>query len=336
MNVLLKDRLIRIVIALLVVLFIGVVGYQAIEGWPFFDALYMTVITIASVGFGEVHPLSDAGRSFTMLLILIGGGVLVYCFSTVTAYVVEGELSDARRTRTMEKKIDKLKGHYIVCGADQTARYLIEELGKTKQDFVVIEKEAEKLKPFEQMGFLCVKGDATHDATLLDAGIYQAKGLITALRTDADNLFVALTAKGLNPNLRIISKAVEEESEMKLRRAGADGVIMPHRIGAMRMVSEMLRPSVVTFLDLMLRSKDVTLRVEDIEMHENSPFLGMTIAQTGILEIEGVTVVAVRDKENSAYRFNPSKNTLLNEETILIVMGNVDLINATRARFQNT
>ncbi len=210
----------------------------------------------------------------------------------------------------MQKTIDQLKGHYIVCGADQTGRYVVEELVKTKRDFVVIERDAEKIKDLKEQDILCVEGDATHNAVLQAAGIQRARGLITTLHSDAENLFVVFTAKKLNSAVKVVSKAIEEESEQKIRMAGADGVVMPNSIGGLRMVSEMIRPSVVTFLDVMLRSKDKTIRVEEISVHEGSPFEGKSLEETGITALEGVTVVALRDKENDDYAFNPSRQTV--------------------------
>lgn len=328
----LYKRLIGIFIALSIIFSAGVFGYKIIEGWTILDSLYMTVITLASVGFMEVHPLSNAGRIFTILLILYGSGVLIYGISVITAFIIEGELTDILRRRKMNKKISQLKGHYIVCGADQTGRYVIEELSKTKKDFVVIEKDAEKVKHFIEQNILCVEGDATHDAVLDMAGIKKAKGFITSLHSDAENLFVVITAKRLNPDIRVISKAVEEESDQKIRMVGADGVVLPNSIGGLRMVSEMIRPTVVTFLDIMLRSKDKTIRIEDIEINPGSPFAGRTLDETGLLKIEGVTVVALKDRTNDTYIFNPSGKIHLSENNVLIVMGNIDFINSIKDR----
>ncbi|MCX5884965.1 MAG: NAD-binding protein [Proteobacteria bacterium] len=329
-------RLLFILITFLLVLFAGVIGYKTIEGWTVLEALYMTVITLASVGFMEVHPLSPAGRIFTISLILGGTGILIYGISTVTAFIVEGELTNVLRRRKMQKKIDQLKGHYIVCGADQTGRYAIEELVNIKQHFAVIEKDSEKIKHLEEQDILCIEGDATHNAVLQTAGIQRAKGLITALHSDAENLLVVFTAKKLNPNLRVIAKAVEEESEQKIRMAGADGVVMPNFIGGLRMVSEMTRPSVVTFLDTMLRSQDKTIRVEEIEIGPGSLFLGKSIDDTGILSTEGVTLVALVNKINgSNYLFNPPKSRVLTENDVLIVMGNVEVINTLKEKVLN-
>ncbi|MGC2063285.1 MAG: potassium channel protein [Thermodesulfovibrionales bacterium] len=322
----LYKRLTGILLALAVILLIGLVGYSLIEGWSILEAVYMTVITLSSVGFMEVHPLSDAGRIFTMALILCGSGVLIYGISVITAFVVEGELTDALRRRTMYRKIEQLQAHYLICGVGQTGRYVLDELVKTKKDFVVIEKNPDKIRQLISENILCIEGNATHDAVLLKAGIHKAKGAITALHSDAENLFVVITAKRLNPALRVISKAVEEESEQKIRMVGADGVVMPNYIGGLRMVSEMIRPSVVSFLDIMLRSKDRTIRVEEIELSPLSQCVGKTLQQTGILGTEGVTVVALKDRKNDTYVFNPPAGTVMAADHVLIVIGNIDLI----------
>ncbi|MDA8240081.1 MAG: potassium channel protein [Nitrospiraceae bacterium] len=327
----LKERLIWIFAALAAVVAAGTGGYVIMEGWPPLDALYMTVITISSVGFMEVHPLSDKARIFTVFLILCGSGILIYAVSILTAFIVEGELTDVLRRRKMNNRIALLDRHYIVCGADLTGRYAIEELVKTKKPFVVIEKDREKVRRLSEQGTLYIEGDATHDGILLKAGIAKAKGLVTALHSDAENLFVVITAKRLNPALRVISKAVEEESEQKIRMVGADGVVMPDFIGGLRMVSEMVRPSVVNFLDIMLRARDKTVRVEEIVIEPHSPFAGKVLSETGLHEMEDMSIVALKGGTGDAYTFNPSRATVLGEGHVLIVMGNVDRIgDATR------
>lgn len=327
----LRKRLIGICVALAIVIASGVSGYVVIEGWRPFDAFYMTVITISSVGFMEVRPLSDTGRAFTVLLILCGSGILIYAISLITAFIVEGELTNVIRRSKMNKRIDRLDAHFIVCGADRTGQYAIEELLRTKRDFVVIEKKSETILALEKRGILCIEGDATHDSVLLKAGIQKASGLITSLHSDAENLFVVITAKRLNPSLRVIAKAVEEESEQKIRMVGADGVVMPDFIGGLRMVSEMVRPSVVNFLDIMLRSKDRTIRVEEISVGKSSPFVGKELSETGLPDMEGMSLVALKDKAADSYTFNPSRKTFLTVDHTLIVMGDVDRIQKAAA-----
>lgn len=324
-------RLCKVIISLIAVNFAGVVGYCLIEGWNPADALYMTVITIASVGYGETHPLSHAGRLFTILLILCGSATLIYGLSTLTAFIVEGNLTDILRRRKMAKAIADLEGHYIVCGLSATGRYLIDELKKTGQSFVVIDRDPERLKALGEEGILNIEGDATVDAVLQAANIAKAGGLLTTLHTDTENLFVVVTARGLNRSLKIIAKAINEESERKLRQVGANGVVMPDFIGGMRMASEMLRPSVVTFLDTMLRDRDKTLRVEEIGISATSPLKGMSLGESTIMDIEGVTVVAMADGRGQ-YTFNPSRKRLLDAGDVVIVMGVVDNIMALKAR----
>lgn len=318
-------RLLRVMTALAAVFTIGVLGYSAIEGWSLFDSLYMTVITIASVGYGEIHPLTTEGRLFTIILILCGSATLIYGLSILTAFVVEGDLTDILRRRNMMKKIGGLEGHFIVCGMSATGRYVIEELKKTGRSFVVIERDPERVRALCDAGILAIEGDATNDAVLQTARITSAGGLLTTLHTDADNLFVVVTARGLNPSLRIIAKAICEESERKLRQVGADSVIMPNFIGGLRMASEMIRPSVVTFLDVMLRSQDATVRVEEINIPEGSHLVGQTLAQSALLDVEGVTVVAIAGGSGS-YRFNPPRELVLKHGDVVIVMGIVENI----------
>lgn len=323
----LHKKLLGVFAALLLIFVSGITGYIYIENWSVLDAFYMTVITLSSVGFMEVHELTDAGKIFTTILILCGSGVLVYGISVITAFIVEGKLTDALRRNKMNKKIEKLNGHYIICGADQTGRYVIDELIKTNRDFVVIEKDPGKICHFIKNNILCIEGDATHDAVLIAAGIKKAKGLVSSLHADADNLMVVITAKRLNGGVRVISRAIEEESEQKIKLAGADSVVLPNFIGGLRMVSEVVRPSVVTFLDAMLRAKDNTIRIENIEIVPGSPFAGKALKDTGIPEKEGVSIVAIMDKPDGDYLINPSKETVLSVNNIMIVMGDIGLIN---------
>lgn len=234
----------------------------------------------------------------------------------------------------MKRLIARLSNHYLVCGVGSTGKYLLEELVKTGRTFVVIEKDSDKIKQLAERGILCIEGDATHDAVLESAGIRKAAGLVTSLHTDSDNLFVVVTARGLNPDLKIISKAVDDESERKLRQVGANSVVMPNFIGGLRMASEMIRPSVVTFLDVMLRSSDVTIRVEEVAIPSHSIFAGLPLAETGLLDVEGVTVVAVKS-DGSGYLFNPSRQRVVTAGDVVIVMGLVDLIMPLKSRAES-
>ena len=327
--VLLK-RIICISLALLFVFSAGVAGYMFIERWPLLDSLYMTVITLASVGFMEVHPLTANGRVFTIFLILGGTGILVYGVSTLIAFIVEGELTEALRRRNMQKRINALRGHFIICGAGQTGKYIIEEMARMQNDFVVIERSAERIKTLDQKNILHLQGDATCNITLQSAGIERAQGLVAALHSDAENLLVVFTAKRLNPNIRVISKAVEEESEQKIRMAGADSVVMTNFIGGLRMASELIRPSVVTFLDIMLRSKEKTIRVEELAIDDHSDYRDKTLRESGILSQKDVTVVALSREAGSSYEFNPSADTVLQSGNLVILMGDIKAIKSIK------
>jgi voltage-gated potassium channel len=324
-------RLGSVLLALAIVLLVGVLGYRIIEGWSLFDSLYMTVITIASVGFMEVHNLSVQGRVFTIILILCGSATLIYGLSILTAFIVEGELTDVLRRRKMKKTISELANHYIVCGMSATGNYIIDELVKTGRSFVVVDKDPDKIRLLQEAGILNIEGDATHEAILEEANIRKAAGLLTALHFDADNLVVVVTARGICAQLKIVAKAINEESERKLRQVGADRVVMPNFIGGLRMASEMIRPSVVSFLDVMLRSKDTTVRVEEIVISRESSLVGKTLGDAGILDIEGVTVVALSEKDGS-HRFNPPRDRVLQDEDVVIVMGIVDRILVLKER----
>jgi voltage-gated potassium channel len=323
-------RLLYISFALLFVLSSGVCGYVFIEHWPLFDSLYMTVITIASVGFMEVHPLTEQGRIFTIFLILGGTGVLVYGVSTIIAFIVEGELTDALRRRKMQNKIAAMRGHFIVCGVGQTGKYVIEEMIRTRKDVVAIERDPMKIRLLDEQGICYVQGDATHNSVLQAAGIEKARGIVSALQSDAENLLVVFTAKRLNPDIRVISKAVEEESEQKIRMAGADSVVMPNFIGGLRMASELIRPSVVSFLDLMLRSQEKTIRVEELSIDDLSPYRDKTLQETGIPSKKDVTVVALSRQSGKSYEFNPPENAILKPGDVVILMGDINAINSIK------
>lgn len=311
-----------ILLALLIC--IGISGYILIERWNFLESIYMTIITIASVGYMEVKPLSDEGRIFTIFLIIFGMGILLFCISTFTAFLVEGELSDILRRRRMEKEIAKLKDHYIVCGAGRIGQHIIEELLKTKRQFVVVDNNEETCKKLGEQGILYIKGDATNTAVLKSANAENAKGIFCALPTDAENLLLILTAKGINPEIKVVSKANEYESEDKMKKAGADSVVLPEFIGGLRMASEMIRPETVKFLDHMLKDKERIFRVEDIKVGDNPLLKDKTLLESGLLEKEGVCVVAI--KRDNKYVFNPSKEERLKEDDFLILIGEANII----------
>ena len=311
-------RLLSAILILVVAILVGIVGYQAIEGWGFLDSLYMTVITLATVGYGETHPLSPEGRIFTIVLIFTGVGTLAYGLSTATAFVVEGTLNNVLERRRMDREISRMKNHIIVCGGGETGRHIIEEFIKTGVPFVVIEKDVETIKQLKRVGrFSYIEGDATQDEILLEAGIKKAKGLITTLPLDKDNLFVILTARDLNPDLRIVTKALEPEERSKLTKVGADVVVPTSYIGGLRMASEMVRPTVVSFLDRMLRRAHDAVRVEEAQIPVGSPMAGRTLRESEIFAKTGLVIIGL--VRGDSHEFNLPPDTLLLEGDALIV-----------------
>lgn len=316
-----KKRFFLLISLLFLLISFGTIGYMVLEGWSLLDSLYMVIITLATVGYREVKDLSRAGQVYTMLLILAGSGLLAYSLTNIGMMVVEGKLGEILRSRKMRKEIEKMQGHFIVCGAGKTGIHIIEELRKLKEDVVVVD-----LSPPSVEGIPWIQKDATHDSTLLEAGIMKAKGLASALPTDKDNLFVVLTAKTLNPSIRIVAKCVDDESEAKLRRAGADSVVAPNRIGGLRIASELVRPAVVSFLDRMLRAGPGTLRVEEARVGIHSGWNGRTFGElkADVEKRLNILLLALSRKED--YIFNPSSELKLEGGDVVIVMGDVESI----------
>ena len=311
-------------ISLIVLFATGVVGYWVIEGdnphqkWTIFDAVFMTVITLTTVGYSDDN-MSKMGRAFTVFLLLGGLGIFVYSVSVATAFIIEGQFREVFRRRKMKKSIDKLSNHYIVCGIGDTGVHALEEMLQMNIDFVVVEYEQERIDHLlETKDFPFVQGDATEDETLIRAGIERARGLITSLSRDQDNLFVVLSAKQLNPKLKIASKAVEANSLAKLKQAGADEVVLSDYIGGMRLASTVTRPIVVNFLDIMLRSQ-VTTRFAESVIQPGTPLVGLTLGEAGIPDRTNLMVVAVHKREGD-FIYNPSGRLRLEAGDALIVI----------------
>ncbi len=318
------------IVVFLAIFLVGVVGFKIIGGAKvsLLDSAYMTAITISTIGYGEVVDLSGhpAGRVFNIIFIFLSLGTIAFAVSSITAFIVEGELKNLLGRRRMEKDIGKLKDHYIVCGSDETAQTIIQELQRTERDFVVIEPSREKLdKLASAANLLYVQGDPAEDEVLLKAGLSRAKGILLSLPTDEANVFVTITARSLNPGVRIIAKGLDLKSHEKMRRAGADSVVSPAFIGGMRMVSDMIRPAVVTFLDKMLYDKARTLRVEEVAVGQGSPLAGRTIAQAAIGEKTGALLVAVKRAEPADYEFNPAPGRTIREGDTLIIIGSPEM-----------
>lgn len=304
----------------------GTLGYYTIEDWGLFDSFYMTVITLATVGYGETHDLSMTGRLFTVFLIIVSLGVVGYGVSNLAAFVVEGEFQRMIQDRKMDKRISKMKDHIILCGAGHNGKCVAGEFYKTQTPFVIIEKNPEYLKAVFEIGDIpFIEGDATQDSVLQLAGIDRAKGLVTSLSDDKDNTFVVLSARSLNPKLKIIARNIEVENAEKLRKAGADEVISPNSIGGLRMASTMIRPSVVQFLDEMLKDKSNTIRFDEVKANDIASFIGLSVKEANISNKTGLLILAVMH-EDGAYDFNPDSDMIFAKNDILLVMGSRDQI----------
>lgn len=308
---------------------LGTAGYVVIERWSVFDALYMTIITIASVGYSEIHELSTAGRTFTIVLILAGLGTAAYGLSSATAFWVGGDLSNIWEKRKMARRIAELEGHVVVCGGGDTGRRVAGEMLKTGVPFVCIELDPAREPALQKVpgDLLYVLGDATEEEALHAARIEHARGLVACLASDKDNLFTVLTARQLNPRLRIVSRVLAEESRPKLLKAGADAVVSSVHIGALRLASEMLRPQVVSVLDAMLR-ETTSVRVE--EMAIGAACAGRALSALRLHERAGVTVFAMRDAETRRHVFNPPPERLLREGDVLIACADADQLRLAR------
>jgi len=315
-------KFITILTVLLLLVFFSTAGIHFIEGWPWIDSLWHTVITISTVGYGLIRPLSPEGMLFTMLVIVVAFAVFAYGASTVAAMIFEGELQKILTVKRMEKMVSKLKNHTIVCGLGRTGQAAIKELYKEKVPFVVIEKDETKIEEAKEHypNLIYIHGDATQDETLLKAGIKSASNLIVATADDADNLFITLSAKNLNPRLRIVTRANREENVIKLKRAGATEVILPNVIGGLRMASLAIRPSVVSFLDIVTHHGEIDLRLEEVKVPKGSPFHGKLLKDLDIPKKTGVIVIGIR-REDGSFILNPTSSTMVLEGDSLIIIG---------------
>lgn len=317
---------------LIVLLFaLGTVGYMFIggHGTTALDALYMTVITLTTVGYGEVVVLdnSPGGRIFTMLLMLGGFGVLGYFFSNMTALVVGGTLNKFLWRRKMERMIDGMSGHYVVCGAGETGRHMVRELIETQRDFVVIEGSQDRIDVlYEELDkeFPAIAGDATEDEALAAAAVDRAAGLIACVSSDKDNLMVTISARMMNADLRIVARCIDEKVAAKLKTAGADAIVSPNMIGGMRMVSELIRPTVVSFLDVMLRDKQRRLRVEEVVIQPGSRLVGKSVAQVHDETDDDMLVLALYEGDGTTWTYNPKPHTTLEAGMTLVFLSGPD------------
>ena len=333
-----RRRLLTAGVAVLVVFAVGVCGYWVIDRGEhrLLDSLYMTVITLTTVGYGEIIPLDDhpGGRVFTMVLLLFGMGILVYFASAITAFLVEGQLGQVFWRKRMRQAIAALKDHYIVCGASAVAGHVLEELMRVRRRVVAIVPPGLTLPALGvEAELLYISGDPADEEVLKEAGALRATGLVPALESDRDNVLVTLTARQLKPDIRIVAMLVDQRNEAKLRRAGADAVVSPFRIGGMRMASELIRPVAVTFLDQMLRDRDRNLRVEEVRIGAGSPAIGRRVGDLGVSELPGVLLLALVAPDGAKYEYKPDAGARVEEGATLVVMGGPDGVSNLRRRY---
>lgn len=313
-------KLMLLVLMLFGVLFLGAVGYTLIEGWSFLDSLYMMVITVATVGFEEVGGLSDLGRIYTIIIIMVGVSVMGFTLSNFTAFLVGGRIRQVLRAGKMQKRIAKLKHHYIVCGAGRMGYEALKQLISEKRDVVVVERDPDMAQKLEDESVPVIRGDATDDEVLRAAGLERARGLLAALPQDADNVYVSLTARGLNNAIFIIARGTDDVAEKKLLKAGADRVILPYQIGGRRMASILVRPEIVDFLELVMGKDELSLRMEIVPVSSKSQLDGLTLKESNIRhETGGALVMGILRDQGKMIPNPPGDLRILGGDQLMVL-----------------
>jgi voltage-gated potassium channel len=321
-----------LVVGILIALLIlsgGTAGYMVIEGWSFEDALYMTVITLSTVGYGEVLKVSPEGRIFTMILIVTGVSFVFYLAGSIVRFMVEGRIKDILGRRKLEKKIRTLKSHHIICGYGRVGSAVCETLLLKRLDIVVIERDPDRASKLQEQGVLYVEGDATDEDNLIKAGVERASGLVAALKTDSENVYVTLSARQLNPDLFILARAGEEPAERKMVAAGADKVVCPYRMGAHRIAQTILTPTVTDFLDLTLMDANRDFQMEEMLVDPSSKLINVALQDSMIRQELDLIIVAVK-KAAGGMLFNPSSRTELEAGDTVITIGEAENLERLR------
>jgi voltage-gated potassium channel len=313
-------QLTKLLFALAAIAVVGTVGFMAIEEMSIVDAVYMTVITISTVGFGEIHTLTPEGRLFTIALVAAGVGIIGYRLGTMIEFVVGGQLSGIYRRRNMDRRIDRLRGHFIICGYGRVGEAVAREFGRHQAPFVVIDQGRESLSRLADAGYLFVEGDATVDEVLIAAGVERAAGLVAAVDSDAANTFVTLSARVLNPDLFIVARSNSDESLSKLEKAGASKVISPYSVSGRRMATMLLKPLVTDYLEVVTGAGELEFRVEEFALNATCEVVGRSIRELDIRNRTGASILAVRHGSGH-FDTNPDPNLVLSEEDTVVAIG---------------
>lgn len=307
-------------VMLLAIIAFGTTGYYIFERMSFFDAFYMTIITISTVGFSEIVPLTNVGRSITVVIIILGISVGTYTVGIIVQWLVGGELQKVFGRRKLQKQILDLKNHYIICGFGRIGHVICQELFEEDIKFVVIEQNPAIIEELISLKYLCIEMDATSEESLLEAGIMKARGLVTAVNSDANNVFITLTAKGLRPDIFVLARASEVKNEQKLIKAGATRVVSPYLIGARRMAHVLKRPTVVDFLDIATMGNHLGLIMEEATVGLSSHLIGKNLIESRLRQDFGVIIVAIK-KQSGQMIFNPSPSEKLSADDVIVVIG---------------
>lgn len=321
-----KKRIKWILISLLILISISTIGYQLMLDISFTDALYMTIITISTVGYKEVVDMTPLAKVFSIFVIFGGIGLVGYTFTTLEIIILESNFKSIRRNKAMKKKIEEMKNHIIIAGGSESTEVMFKRFQHSKKDYVVIEKDKAKIESFMNREIPALLGDATSEEVLLRAGIERASGFISTLHTDADNIVAVLTARYLNKDLYIVSRAIEKNSRDKLLKAGADNTVSSNEIGGSRMAALVLRPTIISFLDTITRAGEVELDLEDIMLGPGSGMCNQSLKQIQIPQKIGLTVLATKKGNSKDIEFNPNPNEELREGDSLIVLGTPEQI----------
>lgn len=319
-----------LILLLLSLIITGVIGYKSLLNLSLIDALYMTVITISTVGYGEIVAMDTEAKLFSIMLIFVSLGTVGYLFSSIVSSLLEGDIRKAWRRRKMESIIDNMREHYIVCGAGETGYNAIKKLIEGNVPFVVIDKDIDKVNSLKDEKIPAILGDATHEDILEKANIIHSKGLISSLSTDSENVYTVLTARQMNKNLYIVSRAINKHADEKLKRAGANNTISPNEIGGSRMASLMLRPHVISFLDVITKAGDVILDLEEVHIRLGSLLIDKSLVEAKIPEKTGLIVLAIKKGNSEELSFNPSSYEILEEGDIMVVLGEEEQVNNLR------